>query len=200
MKKLLTLSIFILSLSNIFAVINIETKGGLALVDNYSISGSGYSGSLSYTFDVEAFYETTDTIEIGMGMGYKYNSPAKGSLYSTNSSDSMHLFNSIPIYAVAKYTFPEISGYTIFAKGYLGMAINQIGDYDYAQSVDSGIYTGIGLGLYYGNVVGDLSYCLQQTELTFVNPDNSNKLETKSTKHSSINLTVGYRFELPWFK
>lgn len=90
-EKLLTLSIFILSLSNIFAVINIETKGGLALVDNYSISGAGYSGSLSYTFDVEAFYETTDTIEIGMGMGYKYNSPAKGSLYSTNSSDSMHL-------------------------------------------------------------------------------------------------------------
>ena len=200
MKKLLILSIFVLSLSNIFAVINIETKGGLALVDNYTISSAGYSGSLSYTFDVEGFYKATETTEIGMGMGYKYNSPAKGSLYSTNSSDSMHLFNSIPIYAVAKYTFPEISGYTIFAKGYLGMAINQIGDYDYVQSVESGIYTGIGLGLYYGNVVGDFSYCLQQTQLTFVNPDNGNKLETKSTKHSSMNLTVGYRFELPWFK
>ena len=200
MKKLLILSIFVLSLSNIFAVINIETKGGLALVDNYTISSAGYSGSLSYTFDVEGFYKATETTEIGMGMGYKYNSPAKGSLYSTNSSDSMHLFNSIPIYAVAKYTFPEISGYTIFVKGYLGMAINQIGDYDYVQSVESGIYTGIGLGLYYGNVVGDFSYCLQQTQLTFVNPDNGNKLETKSTKHSSMNLTVGYRFELPWFK
>jgi len=200
MKKLLTLSIFILSLSNIFAVINIETKGGLALVDNYTISNAGYSGSLSYTFDVEGFYKATETTEIGMGIGYKYNSPAKGSLYSTNSSDSMHLFNSVPIYAVAKYTFPEIGGYTIFAKGYLGMSINQIGDYDYVQSVESGIYTGLGLGLYYGNVVGDFSYCLQQTQLTFVNPDNGNKLETKSTKHSSMNLTVGYRFELPWFK
>lgn len=200
MKKLLILSIFIFSLSNIFGVINVETKGGLALVDNYTISGAGYSGSLSYTFDLEAFYEATDNTEIGIGIGYKYNSPAKGSLYSLNSSDSMHLFNSVPFYAVAKYTFPEVSGYTFFMKGYLGMAINQIGDYDYAQSVDPGIYTGLGLGLYYGNVVGDFSYCLQQTELTFVNPDNNNKLETKSTKHSSINLTVGYRFELPWFK
>ena len=124
-------------------MIHIETKGGLALVDNYTISGAGYSGNLSYTFDVEGFYETTANTEIGIGIGYKYNSPAKGSLYSTNSSDSMHFFNSIPIYAVAKYTFPEFSGYTFFAKGYLGLAMNQIGDYDYAQSVDSGIYTGI---------------------------------------------------------
>jgi hypothetical protein len=69
MKKLLILSIFIFSLSNIFGVINVETKGGLALVDNYTISGAGYSGSLSYTFDLEAFYEATyNTVHVNQDL------------------------------------------------------------------------------------------------------------------------------------
>jgi hypothetical protein len=199
MKKLLTLSIFVLSLSNIFAKINVETKGGLSFSDNYTISGVPYSGSLSYEFGVEGYYETTPNTEVGLGIGYKYNSPAKGSLYSGSSSDSMHLFDSTPFYGIAKYRFPEISGLTFSGKVYVGMAMNQIGRYDYALSVRPGIYTGIGLGLEYGSVVSDLSYCLQQTEVTFVNPTTIAE-ESKTVKHSSVNLTVGYRFELPWFK
>jgi hypothetical protein len=200
MKKIIFLGIFTLIFSNTFAVINVETKAGLSLMDKYDISGGGYNGSISYNFGAEGLYEATDTTEVGLGFGYKYNSPAKGSIYSTNSSDSMHLFNSLHIYGVAKYTFPEIGQYTIYGKYYLGMSYNTIGNYDWALSVKPGIYTGLGLGLEYGNVVGDLSYCIQETQVTFINPDNGNSKETKSVKHSSINITGGYRFELPWFK
>lgn len=205
MKKVLILFSFIFNITNVFALIHIETKGGLAFIDNYTISGDSYNGRLSYLFGLEGFYETTKTTEVGIGFGYKYNSPAQGSLYSSNS-DSMHLFNSYPIYGVVKYKFPELKGFLPFAKVYVGMAYNVIGDYYWAQSVDSGLYTGIGFGVDYGNVVGDLTYCLQETQVSFVNPNTLQPnpaepiTEKKSLTHSSVNFTIGYRFELPWFK
>lgn len=206
MKKSLLTFIFILNISNIFALIHIETKGGLAFVDNYTISSSDYSGRLSYLFGLEALYETTPNTEVGVGVGYKYNSPAKGLLFSGSSSDSMHLFDTFPIYGVVKYKFPKMGEFLPFGKIYVGMGYNTIGEYTYAQSVDSGLYTGIGLGADYGNIVGDLTYGLQQNQMTFVNPsttqpDPNNPItEKKSVSHSSLNFTIGYRFEFPWFK
>lgn len=199
MKKLIVLSIFILNISNIFAVINVEAKGGLAFVDKYTISNQSYSGRLSYTLEGEAFYESSPNTEVGIGIAYKYNSPASGTLYSGSSSDDMHLFDSFPVYGIAKYKFPDFKGFGTYAKFYLGMSWNQVGRYDYIKAVRPSLYTGIGFGLLYGNVAADLSYCMQETELVFVNPVTISE-ETKSSSHSSLNLTVGYRFELPWFK
>ncbi len=199
MKKSLLSLIFILNISNIFALIHIETKGGLGFVDKYSLSGSNYNGRLSYLFGLEALYESSEKTEVGIGVGYKYNSPAKGLLYSA-SSDSMHLFNTFPIYGVVKYKFPPMGEYLPFAKVYVGMGYNTIGEYNWAQSVESGLYSGIGLGADYGNVVGDLTYSLQQNQMSFVNPDNNYQVEKKSVSHSSVNFTIGYRFEFPWFK
>jgi len=202
MKKLLILLSFVFCMTNVYAKISIETKGGLAFIDNYSISGSGYTGRLSYLFGLEALYESSASTEVGIGFGYKYNSPAQGILYpftGFSSSDSMHLFNSYPIYGIVKYKFPEVSGFLPFGKIYVGMAYNEIGDYYYAQSVNPGLYTGIGFGADYGSVVGDLTYGLQETQMNFVNPT-TRQTEKKSVSHSSVNFTIGYRFELPWFK
>lgn len=198
MKKLFIILSFITCITNIFGEIHIETKGGLAFVDNYSISGAGYSGRLSYLFGLEALYKSSESTEVGVGFGYKYNSPAQGVLYSSDS-DSMHLFNSYPIYGIAKYKFPDVSGFSPFGKVYIGMGYNDIGDYQWAQSVKSGLYTGIGLGADYGNIVGDLTYGLQETQMIFVNPT-TKVSEKKSVTHSSLNFTIGYRFEFPWFK
>ena len=198
MKKLLILLISIFCITNVFGKINIETKGGLAFIDNYSISGSGYTGRLSYLFGLEGLYESSKSTEVGIGFGYKYNSPAQGVIYQSGS-DSMHLFNSYPVYGLVKYKFPELSGFLPFAKIYVGMAYNEIGDYYYAQSVKPGLYTGLGFGADYGSVVGDLTYGLQETQMNFVNPT-TRQNESKSVTHSSVNFTIGYRFELPWFK
>lgn len=199
MKKLLILLSFVFCMTNVYAKISIETKGGLAFIDNYSISGSGYTGRLSYLFGLEALYESSASTEVGIGFGYKYNSPAQGVLFSSDS-DSMHLFNSYPIYGIAKYKFPEVSGFLPFGKIYVGMAYNEIGDYYWAKSVNAGLYTGIGFGADYGNIVGDLTYGLQETQMVFINHNNNNKEEKKTVTHSSVNFTIGYRFELPWFK
>lgn len=199
MKKLILMSIFLLNITNAFAVYFIEAKGGLAFVDKFDVGATSYSGSLSYILSGEILYEASKSTEVGIGFAYKANSAAKGALYSNDPNASMHLFDSFPVYGVAKYHFPEIKGVSPYAKAFLGVGFNTVGRYDWVVKSSDGLYTGFGLGGEYGNIVGDFSYCMTQSELTFYN-ENTLSYEIRDTKHSSFNITIGYKYELPWFK
>jgi hypothetical protein len=202
MKKFnIIIVLFIFSISSIYAEYTMEVKGGLSLSDKYEIGSETFNGSLTYNLAVETMYATTDTTEVGLGISFKANSSTKGTLYDTDPNGSMHLFDSIPIYGIAKYTLPEINGFIPYVRAYLGLSFNRIGNYKYAESISSGLHTGIGFGGTYGNVVTDLSYVITQGDLKFWYNNNGTYLsETRAVTLTSLTLTVGYKFELTFLK
>lgn len=198
MKKLIiTFGIFLSIMNLAFAKYTMEIKGGLSLSDKYLIGSENFNGKLTYNLAAELMFETSPETEVGIGISYKANSSTKGTFYGENSNSSMHLFNSIPIYGVAKYILPEVGMFTPYVKGYLGMSWNQIGSYDYAESITPGLHTGIGIGGTYGSVVADLSYVITQGELEFWhNKSGTFVKEKRDVKLTSITLTIGYKFEV----
>lgn len=202
MKKLnIVIALFIFSISSIYAEYTMEVKGGLSLSDKYEIGSETFSGNLTYNLAAEVMYKTTDTTEVGLGISYKANSSTDGTFYNSNPNGSMHLFDSIPIYGIAKYNLPEINGFTPYVKAYLGLSFNSIGSYEYAESISSGLHTGIGFGGTYGNIVTDLSYVITQGSLKFwYNNNGTYVAETREVTLTSLTLTVGYKFDLAFLK
>lgn len=198
MKKLITaLSLFLLSLSSIYAEYTMEVKGGLSLSDKYEVGSQTFNGRLTYNLALETMYATSDTTEIGIGISFKANSSTKGTFNASDPDGSMHLFDSIPIYGVAKYILPEIGSVTPYVKAYLGMSWNEVGSYEYAVSTTPGLHTGIGFGGTYNNVVADLSYVITQTELKYVDLQSGTAEYIKrDVTLTSITLTVGYKFDV----
>lgn len=200
MRRLTILAtLFLFSLNTLYAKYTMEVKGGLSLSDSYNIGADTFDGRLTYNLGAELLYQTTENTEVGLGIGYKVNSPAKGEFYNSNPNRDMHLFNSIPIYGIAKYSFPDIGLFTPYVRAYLGTSWNLVGVYDYIESVTPGLHTGIGLGGMYGNVIVDLSYVLTQTRIKFWHDSDNDSnwtSEERDAKLTSITLTVGYKFEV----
>lgn len=189
----LFLSIISLSLANY----TMELKGGLSLSDKYVIGSENFNGRLTYNLAAELMYETSPETEVGIGISFKANSSTKGTFYGENSNSSMHLFDSVPVYGIAKYILPEVGMFTPYVKAYLGISFNQIGSYDYAESISPGLHTGLGVGGTYENVVADLSYVITQGELEFWhNKSGTFVKEKRDVKLTSITLTIGYKFEV----
>jgi hypothetical protein len=199
MKRFISIITLFFVTTSLYANYTMEIKGGLSLNDSYKIGSETFDGRLTYNAAAEILYATTDNTEVGVGISFKANSPTSGEFYSSDSNSSMHLFDSFPIYGIAKYSFPELGQFQPYVRAYLGMSWNSVGSYEYIESCTPGLHTGLGLGGIYGNVIVDLSYVLTQSSITFYHDsdgDNSYTAETRDAKLTSLTLTVGYKFEI----
>ena len=174
MKKTL-LGLFLVLGAAAYANSTIELKGALDVGNKYhfentSVKGKGGSGEIG----AEYSYEVTPGLEIGGGAAYQFHDELKD--YTGN------MYNSVPIYATAKYNFDTPSVVKPYVKGDLGYSIN-------TDEAKDGLYYGVGGGIEINNFNAELMF-----------KENKGKYSLGSTDYKAdyrrVTLGVGYDFSL----
>ena len=124
---------------------------------------------------IEYRYEVTPGLELGGGVAYQAHKDVK--------EYKAEMYDSVPVYATAKYTFDTAAPVKPYVKGDLGYSINN-------NDAKDGVYYGVGAGLNINNNFNvDVMY-----------KENKGKYEigTKDYKadYGRVSLGVGYNFNL----
>ena len=137
MKKTL-LGLFLVLGAASFANSKIEIKGawdmgGKYYFKNSSRKAKGNAGEVG----AEYRYEVIPGLELGAGSAYQFHSKLK--------QEKGKLYNSVPIYATAKYSFDTNSTIKPYVKGDLGYSIN-------TDDAKDGLYYGVGGAIKFNNL------------------------------------------------
>ena len=120
-------------------------------------------------------YEVTPGLELGGGVAYQAHKDLKE--YKAD------MYDSVPVYATAKYTFDTSAPVKPYVKGDLGYSIN-------TDKAKDGVYYGVGAGL---NISDNFNVDVMYKE-------NKGKYEVGTTDYKAdyrrVALGVGYNFNL----
>ena len=161
MKKTL-LGLFLVLGAASFANSKIEIKGAWDMGGNAGEVGAEYR------------YEVIPGLELGAGSAYQFHSKLK--------QEKGKLYNSVPIYATAKYSFDTNSTIKPYVKGDLGYSIN-------TDDAKDGLYYGVGGGIKFNNLNVDVMYKENKGKYTVGSKD-------YKADYRRVALGVGYDFNL----
>lgn len=200
--------------------------------ENIKINDSE-SEDRGYEIAVEYLKEVFPNLELGFGVAYQYHGAPEGrtvsyvdrddytqEIYYGKDEFKMPEFNSIPLYATAKYNIPvewNVKPYVKFDFGYsfndgdnlkqkwdediydstTGAHKGKYSSYDESSTkIKDGIYYGIGAGLQYHDFTVDLMYKVNTADIEVgeVTEDYDYYTVEKSIDYSRFVLSFGYRF------
>ena len=175
MKKTLLGLFLVLGMAS-FANSKIELKGAYDLGGKYHFEKSSVKGKANaMEAGAEYRYEVTPGLELGGGVAYQAHKDVK--------EYKAEMYDSVPVYATAKYTFDTAAPVKPYVKGDLGYSINN-------NDAKDGVYYGVGAGL---NINDNFNVDVMYKE-------NKGKYEigTKDykTDYRRVSLGVGYNFNL----
>lgn len=189
-------------------------------------------GKTNFSFFLEATRNITPNFEIGAGIGYIYRKGVKVSGEFTGQEgreepdgtykqvmlyDSYKVprYNSVPIYAIAKYNFEGDSNLRPYVKvdlgysfnrmkktvdfekrGYVDNKLEEIEKYKGDFKVKNGLYAGVGLGVEYNNLLAELSYIRTSAKVTGKGIEDDGEVIEDTFKYNNkvLRFSVGYKF------
>lgn len=177
MKKLAMGLFLVLGLASFAAQNNIEVKAGYDFGGKYDIddfSGSDKVKNGAFEVGAEYRYTMTSGIEVGAGIAYQGHKKLK-------DSNTVEGFDSIPVYATAKYNFDTGSSpVKPYLKADMGYSFN-------TNDFNNGMYYAAGLGVSYNNFNAELMY-----------KENKSKIDTwwydGNLNYKRVSLGIGYNF------
>ncbi|MGL5355534.1 MAG: outer membrane beta-barrel protein [Cetobacterium sp.] len=199
---------------------NIYAKAGLDVwseYDTYRFNGIGQNDkdtdNFGFELALEATKNITDNFELGLGAAYQNHAEPKsnksfGPLGAIEINSEMPKYDSVPVYAVAKYNFNIDSAFKPYLKANLGYSFNfEDGDAKdtftgflgnsieakYSTNVKNGLYYGAGVGVEYNNFFTDVMYSVNEAKATLKDEDGES-LGKKSFDYSRVTLGFGYKF------
>ncbi|MGL6097989.1 MAG: OmpW family outer membrane protein, partial [Fusobacteriaceae bacterium] len=189
---------------------NIYAKAGLDVwseYDTYKFDGIGQNDKDTDNFGFELALESTknitDNFELGLGVAYQNHAGTEENTIDENAKLEMPKYDSVPVYAVAKYNFNIDSAFKPYLKANLGYSFNfENGDaediysdeiFEYSTNVKNGLYYGAGVGVEYNNFFTDVMYSVNEAKATLKNEDGES-LGKKSFDYSRVTLGFGYKF------
>ena len=167
MKKMLLGLFLVAGLASFASAHKIEVKGGYDLGGKYHYDNAFEAGA-------EYRYEVTPGLEVGAGVAYQQHNDLKDS--------KGELYNSVPIYGTAKYTFDTPTVVKPYIKGDLGYSAN-------TDKAKDGLYYGAGAGVNVNNVNVDVMYKENQGKYKAGN-------DNIKANYKRVTLGVGYNFNL----
>ncbi|MGL5426415.1 MAG: OmpW family outer membrane protein, partial [Cetobacterium sp.] len=121
--------------------------------------------------------------------------------FDENEKSEMPKYDSVPVYAVAKYNFNIDSAFKPYLKANLGYSFNfENGDAEYTDAqgtesfstnVKNGLYYGAGVGVEYNNFFTDVMYSVNEAKATVTDEDGKYK---NDFDYSRVTLGFGYKF------
>lgn len=169
---------------------------------------------LGFEIALEATRNLTDSFELGLGVAYQNHSKPKSNKKTYNNFETikseMPKYDSVPLYAVAKYNFNTDTSWKPYLKATLGYSINfEDGDaketytynsltnsYKYKTDVKNGLYYGVGAGIEYDNFFADLMYQVNEAKAKITDEENGINYGSKKNDfdYSRVTLGFGYKF------
>ncbi|MBP9477073.1 MAG: porin family protein [Sebaldella sp.] len=169
----------------------------------YDIGGSYSNGpdadGLPFEIGVEYRKSLPYGFELGAGLAYQWH----------ESTDNGDMYNSVPIYATARYNFGTFNGFTPYLKGDVGYSFN-MGDYNYNSGsyygrssvdgdIDNGFYYGVGGGVEYRGLTIDLMYKQNFADYTVKYSGPGYYVEDSgNADYSRVTLNIGYNFHVDY--
>ena len=183
--------------------------------------------NLGFEIALEATRNITNNFELGLGVAYQNHAKPKSNSNKEYYADNfwhyddykteMPKFDSVPLYAIAKYNFETGTAWKPYLKATLGYSFNikdkdAKGTYDeyshngledstpekFDTKIKNGLYYGVGAGVEYENFFVDLMYQVNQAKakLSYEDidyPEDSWSLK-KDFDYSRVTLGFGYKF------
>ena len=177
-----------------------------AHVEDYTLNdkdGKNFGGEVALEFMRELWPESG--FQLGLGVAYQRHSDVDGKSYTDPFPLEIDVprFDSVPIYATAKYVFGNWNGWKPYAKADLGYSFNfkhgglDVNDEGERYSLDTkikdGMYWGAGLGVEYGDWTLDAMYKANDAKLK-VSGDEGSK--SSDYNYSRVTFSVGYKFDM----
>ena len=168
----------------------------------YDIGGSYSNGpdadGLPFEIGLEYRKALPYGFELGAGISYQWH----------EDTDEGDLYNSLPIYATARYNFWDYNWFVPYLKGDIGYSFNMgdFDDYDYRyfnynvdSEVEDGFYYGIGGGVEYRGLTVDLMYKQNFADYTvkYSGPGYYSE-DSGKADYSRVTLNVGYNFHVEY--
>lgn len=177
---------------------------------------------LGFEIALEGTRNITENFELGLGVAYqnhaKPKSNSESTIYSEIESETLETkmpkFDSVPLYAIAKYNFETGTAWKPYLKATLGYSINfedgdaketytyaydgniSNGSYKYKTDIKNGLYYGVGAGVEYENLFVDLMYQVNEAKAKLT--DEYEGVDYGSMKkdfdYSRVTLGFGYKF------
>lgn len=172
MKKILIGLFLVVGLSAFSANQVVEVKGGFDFGGKYDIDNiwAGGDAKMGLELGAEYRYEVSPGLELGAGLAYQSHKKLK---------DGGEGFNSIPVYATAKYSF-DTGDIKPYLKADLGYSFN-------TNDYNNGFYYGAGIGVSFNNFNAELMYKENKSKYTsFLWDGNIN--------YKRVTLGIGYNF------
>jgi hypothetical protein len=151
---------------------------------------------------LEGYYSVSDRFDLGLGVAYfKHADRKDGTYMTTNVKTSGAEYDSIPVYATAKYYISKGERVNTYLKFDLGYAFNtngsdyKVGGINYKTDVDNGVYYGIGGGLEWDNVVLDLMYTSTSSRTKLKGSGLANG-DSFDNGYGELTFSAGYKFNL----
>lgn len=219
--------------------LNIYAKAGINFAGNYDkysvfdqdINRDGSSGT-GWEIALEVTENITPNFEFGVGIAYQKHSKVRSysEVYnqgsytdvSTNETieyydefkSSMQNYQSVPVYAVAKYNFEAKNEFVPYVKAHLGYSFNikdgnskaedienwggeeeLFGKYDRSSKIKNGAYVGIGVGVEKDSFFADLMFQKTYAMAENVYDDGDYIYNVKDDlNYSRWTLAAGYKF------
>lgn len=182
--------------------------------------------NLGFEVALEGTRNITDNFELGLGVAYQNHAKPESNKYTYSESEGIVSYNeelkyempkydSVPLYAVAKYNFETNTAFKPYLKANLGYSFNfEDGDaketytesikigtytdsytdsYKYSANVKNGLYYGVGAGVEYENFFVDLMYQVNEAKVELKEADGYS-LGKKDFDYSRVTLGFGYKF------
>lgn len=151
---------------------------------------------------LEATADITPNAELGAGIGYLRRANGKnmerrldGDNPTTDNWKTVR-YDSIPLYATAKYNFITEGEIKPYVKADLGYSFNHVRNKVYEDAkpkVKNGLYAGVGIGIEYGNLVTELSYNVTGAKVSVKGTDYT-LAENQKYNNAAVRFSVGYKF------
>ncbi|RXZ71087.1 porin family protein [Fusobacterium necrophorum] len=149
---------------------------------------------------LEATTDVTPNVELGAGIGYIRRANGKNIERTLNEQyiDKWKTvrYDSIPLYATAKYNFIMEGEIKPYVKADLGYSFNHARNKVYEDTkpkVKNGLYAGVGIGMEYGNFVTELSYNVTGAKVSVKGTDYT-LVENQKYNNAAVRFSVGYKF------
>lgn len=191
--------------TNIYLKTGLDISGKFDKVEVASGQSLNKSESDRLGFDLttEVTKEFYPNLELGLGLSYQdHGRPEAGEIGKKIEKIKFQNtgYKSLPIYGVAKYNIPVESSIKPYLKADLGYSFNfdekdlKTSNISINNSIDNGLYYGLGAGAEYNNFIVELMYKVNRADIQY--EGNGKKLPKKDYDYSRTTLSFGYRFDI----
>lgn len=207
MKKVL-LGLFAISMVASAQGYNVNVKAGADIMPEYSTFNNEWSDfnkkdadSTGFEIAVEGTKEVMPNLDAGLGIAYQRHGEVEAETYLGEVLfDSVTIYDSIPVYALVKYTFKTYENKSFYVKGNLGYSFNLneedldwFTDITVNSDVDNGLYWALGTGMEVDNWNVELMYQVNYADAEF---SYQGEAYSDDLDYSRITLSVGYEFNI----